>query len=133
MKLSIEQANKLLEQLTAGVTVVADEQQADKDSDLDAVFNNISDVVGKAIRPELEQEMKSNLESAFTGRYLGVLRSAAQRVFNVPKRDMEELSIEQVLAKCKGELDSRYTQTDAERQTVWERTVQDYEAQFLHL
>lgn len=129
MKLSIEQANKLLEQLTAGVTVVADEQQADKDSDLDAVFNNISDVVGKAIRPELEQEMKSSLESAFTGRYLGALRSAAQRVFNVPKRDMEELSIEQVLAKCKGEVDSRYTQTDAERQTIWEKTVQDYETQ----
>lgn len=30
MKLSIDQANKLLSQLTAGVTVVADKQQADK-------------------------------------------------------------------------------------------------------
>lgn len=38
MKLSIEQANKLLSQLTAGVTVVEDEQHADKNADLDAVF-----------------------------------------------------------------------------------------------
>lgn len=129
MKLSIEQANKLLAQLTAGVTVVADEQQADTNADLEGVFNNISEVVGQTIRPTVETEMRDSLESAFTGRYLGALRSAAQRVFNVPKRDMENLSIEQVLAKCKGAVDSRYTQTDAERQTIWESTVQGYEEQ----
>ncbi len=133
MKLSIEQANKLLSQLTAGVTVVADEQQADANIDLEGVFNNISEVVGKTIRPALESEMKDSLESAFTGRYLGALRSAAQRVFNVPRRDMENLSIEQLLAKCKGALDSRYTQTDAERQTMWESTVQGYEEQLEQL
>lgn len=37
MKLSIEQANKLLSQLAAGVTVVADEQQADNNTDLEAI------------------------------------------------------------------------------------------------
>lgn len=133
MKLSIQQANELLSQLTAGVTVVADEQQADTNADLDAVFNNISEVVGKAVRPELEEEMKSSLESSFTGRYLGALRSAAQRVFNVPKRDMENLTIEQLLAKCKGALDTRYTQSDTERQAMWETTVQEYEQQLEQL
>lgn len=129
MKLSIEQANKLLSQLTAGVAVVANDAEADKNADLEQVFNNISEVVGKTIRPALEEEMKGPLESSFTGRYLGALRSAAQRVFNIPRREMEDMSIEQVLAKCKTALDGRYTQTDAERQTVWETTIQEYEQQ----
>lgn len=133
MKLSIEQANKLLSQLTAGVTVVEDEQQADRNADIEAVFENISQVVAKANRPLIEGEVKAGLESAFTARYLGALRSAAHRVFNIPRREMEDLSLEQLLSKCKTAVDSRNTQTDAERQTIWETTVQDYENQIEQL
>lgn len=133
MKLSIEQANKLLSQLTAGVTVVADEQQADSNTDLEAVFNNISEVVGKSIRPTLEEEVKAAVEPAFTARYLGALRSAAHRVFNIPRKEMEDKSLEQLLVKCKGVLEGRYSQDDAERQTMWATTVQDYEQQLEQL
>ncbi len=133
MKLSIDQANKLLSQLTAGVTVVADKQQADKNADVEAVFDNISQVVGKAIRPALEEELKASSDAAFTARYLGTLRSAAHRVFNIPRRELEELSVEQLLSKCKGALESRYTQTDAERQTGLEATVREYEQQLEQL
>lgn len=133
MKLSIEQANKLLSQLTAGVTVVGDNQQADHSTDLEAIFNNITEVVGKAIKPELDEQEKTRLESAYTARYLGALRSAAHRVFNIPRRDMENMSLEQLLSKCKGTMDSRYNQSDAERQTTLETTIQDYEAQIEQL
>lgn len=133
MKLSIEQANKLLSQLAAGVTVVEDEQQADKNADLEAVFNNIGQVVGKAIRPGLEEEVKAGTDAAFTARYLGALRSAAHRVFNIPRRELEELSVEQLLSKCKGVQDSRYTQTEAERQTGLETTIREYEMQLEQL
>lgn len=129
MKLSIEQANKLLSQLTAGVTVVADEQSADAQTDIDAIVSNINEVVSKTIRPSLAEETKAASESAFTAKYLGALRSAAHRVFSIPRKEMEDMSIEQLLSKCKGVLDSRYTQTDAERQTLWETTIQDYERQ----
>lgn len=133
MTLSIEQANKLLSQLTAGVTVVEDEQQADKAADIEAVLDNINSVVGKTIKPALEEEAKAGLESAFTARYLGALRSAAHRVFNIPRREMENMSLEQLLSKCKGTMDSRYNQTDAERQTALETTIQDYEMQIEQL
>ncbi len=133
MKLSIDQANKLLSQLTAGVTVVADKQHADKNADIEAVFNNISLVVGKAIRPSLEEELKASSDAAFTARYLGALRSAAHRVFNIPRRELEELSVEQLLSKCKGALESRYTQTDAEKQTGLEVTMREYEQQLEQL
>ncbi len=133
MKLSIEQANKLLSQLTAGVTVVGDEQRADKNSDLEAVFTNISQVVGKAIRPSLEEEVKASTDAAFTARYLGALRSAAHRVFNIPRRELEELSVEQLLSKCKGTIETRYTQTEAERQTGVEATIREYETQMEQL
>lgn len=129
MKLSVEQVNKLLSQLAAGVTVVGDEQHADRNADLEAVFSNISQVVGKAIRPALEEEVKAGTDAAFTARYLGALRSAAHRVFNIPRRELEELSVEQLLSKCKGTQDSRYTQTEAERQTTLEATIREYETQ----
>lgn len=133
MKLSIEQANKLLSQLAAGVTVVEDEQQADTNADLEAVFNNIGQVVGKAIRPSLEEEVKAGTDAAFTARYLGALRSAAHRVFNIPRRELEELSVEQLLSKCKGTQDSRYSQTEAERQTGLEASIREYEVQLEQL
>lgn len=133
MKLSIKQVNKLLSQLVAGVTVVADEQQADAKADVEAVFNNISAVVGKTIRPTLEEEVKAGADAAFTARYLGAMRSAAHRVFNIPRRELDDLSVEQLLAKCKGTIESRTTQTGAERQTGLEATVRDYEAQLEQL
>lgn len=129
MKLSIEQANKLLSQLTAGVAVVENEQQADKSPDLEAVFNNISQVVSKAVRPALEEEMKAGADAAFTARYLGTLRSAAHRVFNIPRRELDELSVEQILSKCKGVHETRLNQTGAEIQTSLEATMRDYEQQ----
>ena len=41
MKLSIEQANKLLEQLVAGVTVVDDKDTTDEQPDIDSILRNI--------------------------------------------------------------------------------------------
>lgn len=129
MKLSIEQANKLLAQVNAGVTVVADDLQADADADINAILSNITEVVNKKNQPTLEAELKDKYEANFVGRYLGSLRSVAQRVFNIPRKDMDEMNLEQILTKCKAVVDSRYTQSDTERQTIWERTVQDYEDQ----
>lgn len=133
MKLSIEQANKLLSQLTAGVTVVADKNNADNEPDLEAVFNNISTVVGKAIRPSVAEELRAEAETNFTGRYLGTLRTIAQRTFDIPRRELEHLSQEQIMAKCKGVIEGRYTQDDGERQTMWTTTIQDYEKQIEEL
>ncbi len=129
MKLSIEQANKLLSQVSAGVIVVADDTLADKEADLNLVLADITEAAAKETQPLLEAELKDKYEASFVGRYLGALRSAAQRVFNIPRKDMDEMNLEQVLAKCKSVVDSRYTQSDTERQTIWERTVQDYEDQ----
>lgn len=129
MKLSIEQANKLLSQLAAGVTVAEDEQTADKNADLESVFNNISQVVGKAIRPELEQQVKAGVEASLTAKYLGTVRSIAHRLFNIPRRELEDLSIEQLLSKCKGTIESRNTQTGAEVQTSLEAAILGYEQQ----
>lgn len=133
MKLSIKQANKLLSALLAGVAVVADEHEADEEPDIDSLLQNLQQDIGKTLRPSLEEELKPTLEAAFTGRHLGALRSAAQRVFNVPKRELENMSIEQLLAKCKGTVDATYNQTDEQRQTKLEMTVQDYEAQMEQL
>jgi hypothetical protein len=133
MKLSIEQANKLLSALPAGVVVVADELEADTDIDTDALLASMQKEMSDSLRPTLEESLKPTLESAFTGRYLGALRSAAQRVFSVPKRELENMSIEQVLAHCKGALDVLSNQTDEQRQTKLELAIQDYEAQLEQL
>lgn len=133
MKLSIEQANKLLSQLIAGVTVVADEQQADKKTDIDAIHNNIAEVVSKNINPELQEKVRAEMEAAFTARYLGTIRSAAGRIFNIPRRELDDLSPEQLISKCKGTIDSRYNKSETEQQTALEATIQDYETQIEQL
>lgn len=133
MKISLEQANKLLAELLPGVAVVENEQEPDNKADVDALVIAVNESVTKALRPSLEEQLKATLEPAFTGRHLGALRSAAQRVFNVPKRELEEMSIEQLLAKCKGAIESRYDQTEGQKQTLLETTIQGYEVQIEQL
>jgi hypothetical protein len=129
MKISVEQASKLLSELIAGAVVVANEDEADTNVDIDDLLININESVTRSLKPSLEEQLKTTLEPAFTGRHLGTLRSAAQRVFNVPKRELEEMSVEQLLAKCKGAIESRFNQTEEQRQTTLETTVQGYETQ----
>ncbi len=128
MKISIEQASKLLSELIAGAVVVANNDEADT-IDTDDLLISINESVSKSLKPSLEEQLKTTLEPSLTGRHLGTLRSAAQRVFNVPKRELEEMSVEQLLAKCKGAIESRYNLTEEQRQSVLETTVQGYETQ----
>lgn len=129
MKISIEQANKLLAAWVADVVVVENETDADNEASIDDLAISVNDAISKSLKPLLEEQLKASMEPAFTGRYLGALRSAAQRVFNVPKRELEEMTIEQVLARCKGSLESRYSQTDEQKQTQLETTINEYEGQ----
>jgi len=117
MKISLEQANKLFSALPGDVVVVADEYEADTQADVTTIGNTILNALEEAMRPSLTEQMKPTLEAGFTGRYLGALRSAAQRVFNVHKRELEDMSIEQVLAKCKTFIDDLHKQ-ELEAQTI---------------
>lgn len=91
MKISVEQASKLLSELIAGAVVVANSDEADT-IDTDDLLISINESVGKSLKPSLEEQLKTTLEPSLTGRHLGTLRSAAQRVFNVPKRELEDIS-----------------------------------------
>ena len=46
MKISIEQANKLLSALHGGAVVVANEAEADTDANLEVVIDNIGESIG---------------------------------------------------------------------------------------
>lgn len=124
MKISIEQANKLFSALPGGVVVVGDEYEADSNTDVTTIGNQIIEALEEAIRPSLTEQVKPTLEAGFTGRYLGALRSAAQRVFNVHKRELEDMSIEQVLAKCKTAIDALHTQAQEAKEQEWNAQLQ---------
>ncbi|WP_276135018.1 hypothetical protein [Polluticoccus soli] len=129
MKLSLEQASKLLNALLGDAAVVADEHEADTDLSHEQLISTVNDTLSRTLRPSIEEQLKPALEAGFTGRYLGALRSAAQRVFNVPKRELEDMSIEQVLSKCKGAFETRASQSDDERFVSLEAAIHDYESQ----
>lgn len=133
MKLSIEQASKLLNALLGDAAVVEDEHEADTDLSEEELLTTINGNLSKTLRPAIEEQLKPTLEAGFTGRYLGALRSAAQRVFNVPKRELEDMSIEQVLTKCKGAFETRASQGEDERQLSLEAAIHEYETQIEQL
>ena len=124
MKISIEQANKLFSALPGGVVVVGDEYEADSNTDVTTIGNQIIEALEEAVRPSLTEQVKPTLEAGFTGRYLGALRSAAQRVFNVHKRELEDMSIEQVLAKCKTAVDALHIQEQETKEQEWNTQLQ---------
>ncbi|MEZ5016985.1 MAG: hypothetical protein R2800_08020 [Flavipsychrobacter sp.] len=129
MKLSIEQANKLLSALVSDVAVVANDAEADADVNLDQVATQLTDKVSAALRSTIEEEAKADFEQNFIGRYSGALRSAAQRVFNVHKRELEDMNFEELLTKCKTAIEDNFTAADTERVAQMETTISEYEAQ----
>lgn len=132
MKLSLEQASKLLSALLGGAEVVENEHEADE-VETQELLGKITASVSDGLRPSLEEQLKPTLEAAFTGRHLGALRSAAQRVFNVPRRELEDLTIEQLLTKCKGAIDERAIQTEDQKAVALQATIHDYETQIEQL
>lgn len=129
MKLSIEQANKLLSALVNDVEVVANDAEADATANLDNIATELTDKISNALRPTIIEESKADYEQNFLGRYSGALRSAAQRVFNVHKRELEDMNIEQLLAKCKEAMDASHTEATQQYETELQQIKTNYESQ----
>ncbi len=129
MNISIEQANKLLAALAGDVAVVADEQSADAGTDTDALLATIHDNLSTTLRPTLEEQLKPVIESNYLGRFNGTLRSALNRAFGFTNKELERMTIEQMVNKCKQVVDGYMSQTEAERQTAMETAISGYEAQ----
>lgn len=129
MNISIEQANKLLAALAADAVVVADEQSADEGTDTDALLATIHDNLSTTLRPTLEEQMKPVIESNYLGRFTGTLRSALNRAFGFTNKELERMTIEQMVNKCKQVIDGYVSQTEAQRQTAIETAISGYEAQ----
>lgn len=129
MNISIEQANKLLAALAGNVAVVADEQQADANADTDALIASINENITTSLRPTLEEQMKPLIEGNYLGRFTGTMRAAMYRIFNIPRKELESLNIEQMVTKCKQMVDAQIAQTDTERQQAAETAINGYEAQ----
>lgn len=129
MNISITQANALLAALQVGAAVVADEQQAD-DANADIATLAQSTVAQLAQQPAVKEQH----EAAFTGRHMGALRAAAHRVFGLPRRTLDDLSIEQLLTTCKDNsaaqqdiatLQAQHEQTLATQKNTYEQQLTD--------
>lgn len=129
MNISIEQANKLLAALAGNVAVVADEQQADANVDTEALLASINENITTNLRPTLEEQMKPLIEGNYLGRFTGTMRAAMYRIFNIPRKELESLNIEQMVTKCKQMVDAQIAQNETERQQAAETAINGYEAQ----
>eukprot|EP01136_Pigoraptor_vietnamica_P017530 Opistho-1_new@62811 len=129
MNISIEQANKLLAALAGNVAVVADEQQADANVDTEALLASINENITTNLRPTLEEQMKPLIEGNYLGRFTGTMRAAMYRIFNIPRKELESLNIEQMVTKCKQMVDAQIAQNETERQQAAETAINGYETQ----
>ncbi|MBS1771523.1 MAG: hypothetical protein JST82_01595 [Bacteroidetes bacterium] len=101
MKISVEQANILFSALPADVAVVADEHEADETTDVESLALSLTNSIATNLRPQLEQEMRPSIEGSFMARYLGTLRSIVSREFNINRRRLDKLTMEEIVAQCK--------------------------------
>lgn len=132
-KLSIKQANKLLSELLEDVEVVADDKNADTDVDIAALNSEITGNIETLIKPNIEETIKAELETDTLGKHMGSLRTAAQRLFAIPKRDMEGKKIDEVLALCKNAIETKFSSTDEQSKQALQETIDKYEEQITTL
>lgn len=118
MKISTKQAKDLLKKLGVGVTeVVEDEKDADKDFKLEDVIAEVTEAIKDTVRPDIEDEVIKAKLPAETGKLLGTLRSAAQRMFGGTNKDYENLDIKQILELGK----TKYDEGAGKAKTDWEK------------
>jgi hypothetical protein len=116
MKLSNEQAQKLLSEIWGDVELV----EADShDFDIDAVVSQGKDYYKGAIEKEIEPNFDAKFKNSF--------RSAAQRVFSIPKKDLDGKTWEEMATLIK-ERSVKPDDTN-EWKEKYEAAVADYEAQ----
>lgn len=117
MKLSIEQANEYLQELgLQGVQVVADEKEAEKDFKAETLVQQTNDTIREIVRGDIEKEITETRGAAEDGKAMGLLRSAAARIFGGVPKDYEGLDVKGIVSKAK----ENYNANNSKQQKDWE-------------
>lgn len=123
MKISKKQLNELLQELLPDAELVEDDKDADFNQD-EAVSS-----IKAAFKDDILKESAGELETAATGKHLGSLRTIAQRVFSIPKKDMEGKEAEEILKMAKDKLATEVGKDANEWKQKYDEVVADYEQQ----
>lgn len=123
MKISKEQAKKFLQELLPDVELVEDDKDADfnEDEAMEAVKASFKDAIAKDLEPEMETK--------YTGKHLGSLRTIAARNFGITKKDMEGKEVEDILKMVKEKLSTEVGKDANEWKQKHDEAVADYERQ----
>lgn len=124
MKLSTEQATKLLSDLGVDAEIVEA-----KEADADVKIEDIAAEVTEYLKPGIVEAVKSEHEAANHAKFINTLRSGVQRTLNIPKKEMDGKTLEDILALVKTTTESKGTTEASEWKTKYETAVQDYEQQ----
>lgn len=126
-KITTAQAQQLLKDLGADVEVVADEKEADKDLNLSEISEAATQGIKDLVTPDIEAELTEKLETAGTGKVMGLLRQHATKTFGIPQKDIKEKDLKDILEiiKEKSLVDDKTKDYEAEKQEL----INDYEAQ----
>jgi hypothetical protein len=133
MKISIEQANKLLYAILENVAVADDELDADVDVDTEALTQAIHKKVAADITPILEEQLKPALESHALARVTGTVKSAACRILGITKKHVEDLNFEQLFTRFKASVEANQSSTEGDKQVRMETAIHGYETQLEQL
>lgn len=96
MKVTIEQAKELLSEILGDVELV-EADNADKDFDLDAILAKGKDYY----KADLSKEALEVTENEVHGKVIKSLRSVVGRTFSIPRKDMENMTVDQIISKVK--------------------------------
>lgn len=113
MNLSIKQVNALLKQLGGSVVVVEDEK-ADTDANIEDIASEIEGVIVKQVRPAIEQELKESIGSVKAAEAGRMERSAVAKAFGLTPKELDGLSLTEMLAKGKETLSQGKQDGEAE-------------------
>jgi hypothetical protein len=117
-KISIEQANELLNKLGAQVAVVADSAEADAAFDVEATITEITPEV-----PEAQQVDEEAIKAATIGRQMGTLYGLVARTFGITRAQIEGLKQDELVPKLKEIIDSRYSKTEGDLRQQLEEAI----------
>lgn len=101
MKLSIEQANKLLKKLGADAVVVEDEAQVTPDIDIDEVSTSIEEGIATSITPALEAKANESATSIQAAKFGRMEAKNIANVFGINPKELEGLPHAKMLEKAK--------------------------------
>lgn len=126
-KISIKLASELLSEMGLDVAIVADDKDADT-VELTELVEQSNTYMKGVLTPIIKSEVEQEIIDDKVGRMSGSMRSAITRIFGIPRKELGDMGIDEMVLHAKNSYDTAKGNSVQEWEQKYNELVQERDA-----